>query len=404
MRPQLVKEILKQASAKSVITRQQSFTLLRQVIEALDGGLDAEADAICETAKGALRTSDSTTPSLTIAVLALLTSFFHHQSARSYVSHLAGLTPDIVRCMRDKLQRVSFEGFACASALAQAIRPTKGSASPLRSGYDRPIKEMFAATCSVLGDSSVDSDVRERALVTLGDILVHEGDAVHDQLDTALGLITARLASETTASIAIEVIGRVAESTLCSGTAFDAWLLEVLSAVVVSVRRNKRSVSKANEFDTINSILRRLGASLPETIATGIVAELKPFVDSPAALETLSIVLQSQPASREAVTKQILPEVYNVVTKSSSTVLITALTEFFGTYVDGDAGCAVKIVPALVANVGKNDAIPDATLGGTLAYSTTARCIGVIVQHSPSSVSKILTVFQRNLAVSRLQV
>ena len=395
--PRLVKAILKQATAKSVTTRQQSFILLRQVVEALHGGLEAEADAICNAAKNALRSSDSTTPSLTIAVLSFLSAFFTYHSARSYVSHLAPLTQDIVRCMRDKLQRVSFEAFACASAVACAIRPNKGSASPLRAGYDRPIQDIFTTTCSVLGDSSVDSEVREKALITLGDILVHEGDVIVNQHSEALGLITARLASETTASIAIEVIGRVADAPLCSGPALDAWLLEVLSQVVMFVRRNKRSVSKATEFNAINSILRRLGSSLPADIASGIVVELKAFVESPAALETLSIILETQPACRDAVAKHIIPEILKVVKNASSPVLIKALTGFFGTYVDGDVDAGLRLVPALVSNLPKVDAIPDATLGGTAPYTTTARCIGAIVQHGQRNLAGILTIFQRTI-------
>jgi cullin-associated NEDD8-dissociated protein 1 len=401
MSPRLVKAILKQAAAKSLATRQQSFVLLRCVVDALHGGLDAEADAICTAAKNALRTSDSNTPSLTIAVLAFLTAFFTHHSARSYISHLAGLTQDIVRCMRDKLQRVSFEAFACASALACAIRPNTGAASPLRSGYDRPIQDIFNVTCKVLGDSSVDSEVREKALVTIGDILVHEGDVIVSQHAEALSLITARLASETTASIAIEVIGRVADAPLCSGPALDAWLLEILSEVVVSLRRNKRMVSKATEFNTINSILKRLGTSLPEDIASGIVVELKAFVESPAAVETLAIILEAQPASRDAVTKHILPEIVKVIRIATSPIVIKSLTGFFETYVTGDVDCAMRLVPSLVLNLPKVENIPDATLGGTAPYTTTARCIGAVVKHSQRNVAGILATFQRTITVCR---
>lgn len=393
--PQLVKAILKQASSKSVATRQQSFVLLRQVVEALDGGLDAEADTICSTANGALRTADS--PSLTIAVLSFLTAFFSHHTARSYASHLQDLAQAIVRCMRDKLQRVSFEAFAAASALAQAMRPNKGSASPLRSSFDRPVQDIFTATTNVLGDSSVDSDVREKALITLGDVLVHEGDALASQLSVALDLITARLTSENTASAAVEVIGRVADSPLCTGLTFDAWLLKVLPEAVVSIRRNKRSVSKANEFETLDSILQRIGSTLPVETANGIIVELKAFVDTPAALNTVSLVLENQPASRGAVDKHILPEVLKAVKTSSNTAQIKALTDFFGTYVDGDVDCALRLVPSLVLNIAKADALPDATLGGTLAYTSTARCIGAVVMHSQRNLAGILATFEHTI-------
>ncbi|TXT05004.1 hypothetical protein VHUM_03824 [Vanrija humicola] len=404
LRPQLVKAILKQTTAKTVSTRQQSFVLLRQVVEALDGGLDAEADAICTAAQNALRTSDSTTPSLTIAALTFLAAFFTHHLTRSYSSHLVGLSQSIVRCMRDKLQRVNFEAFAAASALAKAIRPlhnNRGSQSPLRSNLDQPIQQIFSATTSVLGDTSVDGDVREKALNTLGDLLVHEGDALSAQLPEALKLITARLASENTAPAAVVVIGRVAESALIGGAAFDAWLLEVLSEVVVFVRRNKRSVSKTAEFVTLGHILNRIGPKLPADVASAIVGELEGFVATPGALRIISLVLEHQPASRAAVEKSILPQVFQLILSPSSGPVTDELPPFFGTYVDGDVDCATRLVPTLVANLPKASIIPDATAGGTLPYNTTAKVIGTVVEHSQRNLAGILSLFQRPLKSSK---
>lgn len=404
LRPQLVKAILKQTTAKTVSTRQESFVLLRQVVEALDGGLDAEADAICAAAQNALRTSDSTTPSLTIAALTFLAAFFTHHLTRSYSSHLVGLSQSIVRCMRDKLQRVNFEAFAAASALAKAIRPlqnNRGSQSPLRSNLDQPIQQIFSVTTSVLGDTSVDSDVREKALNTLGDLLVHEGDALSAQLPEALKLITARLASENTAPAAVVVIGRVAESALIGGGAFDAWLLDVLSEVVVFVRRNKRSVSKTSEFITLGHILNRIGGKLPADVASAIVGELEGFVSTPGALRIISLVLEHQPVSRAAVDKSILPQVFKLIQSPSSGPVTDELPPFFAAYVDGDVDCAIRLVPTLVNNLPKTSVIPDATAGGTLPYNTTAKVIGTVVEHSQRNLAGILALFQRPLKVRK---
>jgi cullin-associated NEDD8-dissociated protein 1 len=398
IRPQLVKATLKQAGAKTVNARQQSFILLRELVEALEGGLDNEADAICNSSAAALRSSDSTTSSFTIAVLTFLNAFFNHHVGRSYASHLNELTKLVVRCMRDKQQRVNFEAFATASALAGSIRPLhRGSASPLRSGFDGPVKEIFQATTSVLGDNSVDGDVREKALITLGDLLLHEGDALSDRLSEALPLISARLDSENTAATAVEVAGQVAASPLCSGPAFNQWLLDILSRVIIYIRRNKSSLSKANEFTTIQSILSRLGGSLPEGVASDVIVELTPFLDQATALEIIANVLANQPATRATVDKHVLPHALAAIKTAGNAATIDALVEFYGAYVDGDIDSSTRLVPQLVLSVTNDKSLAGGSFGGTTAYSTTAKCIGAVVSHSERNLAGTLATFEKAL-------
>lgn len=367
----------------------------------MEGGLDNEADAICGTAEAALRSSDNTNSSFTIAVLKFLRVFFNNHVGRSYASHLDELTKSIVRCMRDKQQRVNFEAFAAASALAESIRPLhRGSASPLRAGFDGPVTQIFQATTSVLDDNSVDGNVREKALRTLGDVLLHEGDALADRLGEALPLINARLASENTAATAVEVAGQVAASPLCSGPAFDNWLLEILAEVILYVRRTKSSVSKANEFVTLQSILERIGQALPANVASDVIVELKPYLDQGSALEIIAGVLANQPATRPTVEQYILPEAMAAVKTATNAVSIDALVDLFSGYIEGDIDSAIRLVPALITNVASDKAIAaDAALGATLAYSTTAKCIGVVVNRSQRNLAGILAAFQKTLKV-----
>ncbi|ORY22630.1 armadillo-type protein [Naematelia encephala] len=401
--PQLVRAILKQLSAKSVPTRQQCFVLLEQIVEALGGGLDSESDAICTASISALRSIDSaTTSSLAMAALSFLADFFRHHSPRVYGSHLAQLVPAIVRCMKDKLQRISFEAFAAASALAQAARPN-GASSPLPSSFAQPIQKLFTATTSVLGDTSVDGDVRERALESLGSLLVHEGDTLSASYAEYLPLITARLANENTAATAVLVIGRIAEAQTCKGPEMDNWLLEILPSIVIALRRNRRPGGKNAEFTSLSHILLRVGSNLSPEKADLIIHELQPLLDSAPALQIIAIVLSHQPAARPAVEKDVLPAAIKMAKSASSVNLphVDALTAFFAAYVDGDVDCATRLVPTLVDALSKAATLPDATSGGTAPYTTTARCVGAIVQHSRRNSAGILATFEKTIKSSK---
>lgn len=398
---QLLRAILKQLTSKSVPTRQQCFILLKLITEALDGGLDAEAGPICLAAAAACRSTDGAiTSSLTLAALSFLASFFRHHSARTYAGNINDLVPAIVRCMKNQTQRIDVEGFAAASALAQSIRP-KGSASPLATNFSKPIQSIFTATTDVLADAAVDSEVRERALETLGSLLVHEGDAFAKSYLTCLPLITARLAAGTTATTAVVVIGKVAESHACKGPVFDAWLLEVLPEVVVALRKSKRSAGRSVEFVCLQHILGRIGSALPADTADGIIIELKPLVETPTALHLVALTLAQQPSCRTVVEKELLPLVMEALkTPSVNPNMEDALSVFFAAYVAEDAGLATSLVPALVHNLGKAGALPDATRGGTSTYAVTARCVGVVVEHSQRNTAEVLAMFQKTIKVS----
>ncbi|WWC66659.1 uncharacterized protein I206_100563 [Kwoniella pini CBS 10737] len=400
--PQLTSAILKQISSKSVPTRQQCFVLLREISKALNGGLDDSANSICAAATSAIRSVDSSTSaSLAIAALSFLSAFFAYHPAKVYADHLGQLVPAIVRCLKDKLQRISFEAFSAASSLAQAARP-KNNASPLPSNFNTPIRQLFDATTEIIADNSVDADVREKALETLGYLFVHEGDTFTASYSTTLPLITSRLANENTATTAVSVIGKIAESPLCKGKDFDSWLLQVLPEVVVALRRSKRSTTRIAEFSCLSSILTRVGDKLPQKTAVDIVGELQPFIESPTALQVVSLILSQQPDCRETVDAQLSPTIMALIkTASSNQHLSEALCSFFGAYVDGDQDCVTRLVPALVENLGKHSALPDATNGGTSTYTITAKLIGTAVAHSQRNAAGVLALFQKVIRSSK---
>lgn len=401
--PQLLRAVLKQLNSKSVPTKQESFSILRQLTEVIGGGLETDAPQICAAAISALKSVDTaTTSTLAIGALSFLTVFFRFHPTRAYVRYLNDLVPALVRCMQDKLARINYEAFNAASALAQSIRPV-GSASPIKADVTKPVKLLFSATADVMADSTVDADVREKALDTMGEILVHEGDVLTGSYEKCLPLISARLSSESTANTAVMVIGKIADSPACKGNTIDKWLLEVLPEVITALRRSRRATGKNTEFQCLSAVLNRIGSQLPAKTAESMLGELKPFVSQPTTIQTIALILAKQPKARASVTS-VLPQVYEVVRTPTmaNAHQVEALSAFFSAYVSGDPDSATRIVPQLIDNLGKGGKIPDATSGGTSVYSTTARVIGVVVQASLRNAAGVLALFQKTIKVSPL--
>lgn len=301
--------------------------------------------------------------------------------------------PTIISCMKNRLQRINIEAFAAASALAVSVRPA-GSASPLAAGFATPIKQLFDASSQVLADTSVDGDVRERALETLGNLLVHAGDILGASYQECLPLVAARLDNESTANTALHVIGKIAESPACGGPTFDSWLLGILPDIITALRRNKRGGSaggKTTEFSCLLSVLARIGDDLPADVATNIVSELQTTLDTPSSIQIIANVLSRQPGCRATVDEHILPRLMEELkTQVAPPAMVDAFVHFFGAYVDGDVDCATRLVPALTEGSAEADPNP-ASLAGN------ARCIGAIAAHSKRNIAGIVASFAKSL-------
>ncbi|WVN91012.1 uncharacterized protein L203_106258 [Cryptococcus depauperatus CBS 7841] len=406
--PQLTKSTLTQISSKSVATRQQSFVLFRQVVTALSGGLEESVDPICIAAASALRTVDSaTSSSLAIATLSFLSKFFLNHSARTYATHLKELVPAIVRCMKAKFQRITLEAFETASALAQSIRSVRFASTPMPDELVGPIQQIFVTTISILGDNSMDGDVREKALATLGNIFVNAGDLFVSSFSTSLPLITNRLLVQSSAFTSIYVIGQLASSSLCSGPEFESWLLEVLPQVVVAFRRTKRSASSNSEFVTLSSIINRIGENLPVDIAENLVVELSPIAQTPTALQTAALILTYQPAVQPAIESRLYPMILNAV-KASLGSLVHPFATFFGAYASAlhSTQDVITLVQDLIGSLESvNKAVlPDITNGGTGAWVTISKCVGGIARCTGKAAGDILAIFENIMQTNHANV
>jgi cullin-associated NEDD8-dissociated protein 1 len=399
--PSILRNVIKQLDGKSVNTKEKCFILLKHITDVLDGGLDLEASGVAATAATALRSIDSaTSSSLAIAALSFLSSFFKYHSPRLYAQHLASLVPAIIRCMQDKLQRISFEGFAAASALAQSLRP-EGTGSPIKADLKTPVKQLFDATAEVLGDASVDSEVRDRALDTLGNLLRFEGDMLASSYSVALPLISARLESEATASTAIGVIERIANpaTSSCQGAEFEQWLMSTLPSIVVALRRTKRASSKHAEVSAISTILSRIGSLLSEESATDMIREVQPLLDTANGLNIVALVLLSQPAVRASVDPHLATIYAFAKRPGSSVAIVDALVAFFAAYTAADPDGATRTAPALVDMVRAQNV----SQVGAGVYTATARIVGAVTKESLRNAAGILALFMKAIKVSVMQ-
>ncbi|KAJ9110694.1 hypothetical protein QFC19_001523 [Naganishia cerealis] len=419
--PNLTRAVLKQSLTKSIQTKEKSFALLKAIIQVAEGGLDSQAStvatsiqkAFATTATAATSTGSTTAVSLTSTVLSFLATYFETHLVAVYGESLSQLVPLVVKATSDKYQRTSIEAFNTVASLARGLRPnlvTSSSVAPLPTGQAAVVKQLFDATCQVLAGTAADSEVKAKATLALGELLVHETDALAQQVDQALPLITSRLNTEATQLAALQVIGQVAESPLCKGDTFEKWFLTVLDTLPVLFRRSARNI-KPVALLTLKHVIGRLGNRVPEKTSENLIPDLKGFItDSdltnlPHALGVLTTILKSPSPSIKGLIEdnEILPLVVDLV-KSPAIhgSILEAIQEFFAAYTTVDTDGPVRVVGMIIKAFQVHQPVSSVAVSGegsAGAYATAAKSIGTILKHSQGNLAGILSQFVKPIQV-----
>ncbi|CED83922.1 TATA-binding protein-interacting protein [Phaffia rhodozyma] len=388
----LVKNVAKQLGTKSLITKQAGFTLLRELVTVLRGGLEAQAAVIFTRVSETLAITGS--PLLSIETLSFLAQFFATHTLKVYQSSLPQLVKQIVVLTRDKSQKVSAEALVVSSELAKSLQSV--SDGPLPVGLSVIIEQLYKASEAVLESNMADFEMRVKALNTLADLLCYEGDVLEAHYEASLGLVKTSIEKESLRLEAIKSAGRVARSGLCSGNIFESWLGEVLEIVSGLIRKGGRAI-KIESFKTLQAVTNRLGGSAPDTSITNLIENMKPFIMEtdltylPAVLDLLVVLLSISSSAKSTVEQTLLSQIISLVQSPSiSGSSLEALLSFFTALIEVDQNLTEKVVPELVRiSVGSSSAG---------AVQVGAQCVGAVVSASGRDPKGIVLQFAQNIS------
>lgn len=368
--------------------------LLHELIAVLDGGLETQVPALIARTEAALKVSDSglsgAATSLKIEVLSFLGLFFRTHQARTFSDELATLVPLLVAAVNDKFNKIAAEAFLACADLVKVLRPLP-STSPLGAGIGEPLKMLYDATMKRLASTDADEEVKGKGIKCLGVLLFNAGDVLEADYQSSLGFLRERLLNEVSRLVTVKVVGEIAQSPVCQGALFDAWIQECLVEVSALLRKVNRPL-KVAAFNCIAALLERSGAGLPTTTAQALVGDLQPLVNDedinllPMALHTIASLLQHDPSIAKQIKKSIMPRIFILV---QSPLLqgpsLEGLLAFFRDYVRAGAEAAPLVSTlAETANAAKKTVDASGTQAGMQALASSSRCIGVIIREAPA--------------------
>lgn len=387
--PTVCKAVLKQISPKSIAISQAGFAVLDALVSVLNGGLEDQLAAFAPAIEMALPStasasaeslSGSVATSLKIMVLSFVAKLLAaHPPAAFGPSLNSQVIPCLVACTADKFNKIASSAFNAISALVKSLKANNENQPSLSD----MIQVVYEATATRLEAPTTDSEVRESAVVTLGDILSAVGDQLNKvKLDKPLGLLSASLRREVTRTVAVRTTTKVASSPLLQGQAeIAAWTSDSILEIASFLRSNNR-ILKVDSFACLPVLIDAGGQNLPSNVVESTLSSVLAFISAedllllPPAINVVAAFLRAQPQATLGANsfEACLPRVYALVDSPllQSGVALDSLLDFFATLVK--AG------------------VPPASIVSRLRERNSRaapRCIGAVVRQAPEVASSV---------------
>ena len=396
--PAIAKALSKEIVSKSISTRHKSFSVLRELILVVRGGLEAHLSALLPQAELALKGAETTSgpgSNLKAEILGFFRVLFSTHSAKSFEDQLPKIVPILAGAIEDKLHRNCVEAFRACSQLVIVLRPlpTSTGESSQAGTYKTYIDRIYSATVARLNRVDSDQEIKERGLNCLGVLLAHAGDDFADKHSESFELLLSRLRSEVTRYVSVKVIAESVTSPVCQGAAFDSFVQECVGEVATLLRKSDRLLKLA-AFDCLAALLSRSASKLSADSANIILAEVQPLLTQdvdmnllPLILKSVCLILKSNASAQASVRESTLPSIYSIVRSPlAQGPALDALLEFFTAYIEADPSVAEQTTADLLASLER----AKESTSGTHVYSTVARCIGAVVVVSSASSTGVI--------------
>jgi cullin-associated NEDD8-dissociated protein 1 len=408
--PSIAKALSREMLSKSMATRFASYTVLRELVLVLHGGLDAHIGLLVGPTDKALRGVDAgasaSGANLRGEVLLFLRVLFQFHAPQAFEAHLAQLVAVIVAAIDDKLHRDAVEAFAVCSQLVAVLRPLSGSGSPAGSAYKAHVEHIYRAVLARLRRPDSDQEIKDRGIATLGVLLAHAGDDLAAHFDECLPELLERLRNEVTRFATVKVVGRVAASRVCQGAAFEAFVRDCIAEVSTLLRKSSRPLKLA-AFETLDALLRRAGGSgLDDALCAQIFAEIEPLMGAegdvnllPMALHAVSLLLElhtatAAPTTQSRLVPHLLLLLHSPLMQGAALDAVTMLFKTLARVQSAAApGCIEALMSTLKAASGKGSATP----ASAQTHATVARCIGAVLVSTPQQAEAVVTGALRTL-------
>ncbi|KAK0083224.1 hypothetical protein PV325_009153 [Microctonus aethiopoides] len=371
--PLIVKAVHRQMKEKSIKTRQDCFSLLKELVIVLPGALTNHIPALIPGIQYSLGEKNSSS-NMKIDALAFVHTLLITHRPEVFHAHMSVLAPPIIAAVGDPFYKITAEALLVLQQLAQVIRPHM---RPVYPDFPSLAIEIYRSTLMRLKTADIDQEVKERAIACMGQILAYLGDTLEDELPVCLPIFLDRLRNEITRLTTVKALTCIAASPLLIN--LDPIMEEAVPILGSFLRKNQRAL-KLCSLALLETLVCSCSSKLHAGLLSKVTAELPPLLNesdlhiAQLTLALLSTIAISHPAALTRISESILPEIL-VLVKSPllQGAALTEMLHFFETLVNAKVpGLGYReLLSMLVAPVSQS-------VLHKQAYHSLAKCVAAL--------------------------
>ena len=265
--PAIVRGVSKLLKQNSILTKQASVTLLRDLVLVQKGGLsdilgkviEPLLDAIKSVGASAIGSASASVggagtvasgSKMRIDALQLISAICDTHSSKVVAPYIGAIVPSIVTAIKDKYYKVSSEALLAIESLIKILTPPRSAGSEQQRKLH--VDSIYDAVSTRAVASDADLEVRQRALHALGVLLARTSGSVNAKLLTAtnkskaLSILQDRLKNETTRLFAVKAVDLVVASAVDQSDVQSTWAQSVALELGAQMRKADRSLRGAS--------------------------------------------------------------------------------------------------------------------------------------------------------------
>lgn len=399
--PLIIKAVHRQMKEKSIKTRQDCFSLLKELVLVLPGALSNHIPSLIPGIQYSLGEKNSSS-NMKIDTLSFVHTLLITHQPEAFHAYMSVLAPPIITAVRDPFYKITAEALLVLQQLVQVIRP---HGKQVNYDFQALASEIYACTLTRLKTADIDQEVKERAIACMGQIFSHLSDTLYIEAQDCLPIFLDRLRNEITRLTTVKALTCIAASPL--NVDLDPIMSQAFPILGSFLRKNQRAL-KLCSLTLLDTLLKsyysrgHINGDLDFSFDE-VIAELPSLLNeadlhiAQLTLTLLTTIAKLYPLALSKINDYILPEILKLVRSPLlQGAALQAMLEFFQALVQANMpGLGYReLLGMLIAPISQS-------VLHKQAYHSLAKCAAALTIIWKKEAHKVVEQFIKDVQLSQ---
>jgi len=263
----------KQLQGSAVKTKSTVFSMLRTLVNVLNGGLTNYLPQLLGDVDKCMRTEKSQT--LKLDCLLFLRLVYEKHAPADLQPSIDRLLPLVISAVNEDWYKIIAEALRVLGTIITVSRPRVDDMFVGDYSYAHIVQPIYSALMPRLEALDIDQEIKECAILTVGKLFAHLGDELSDKIDGVLALLMRRLDNEITRTPTLKTLGVIA----CSPLQLDlsSVLLQSSRQIAHFLRQQSRTL-KQTTLATLDSLINSPSSQMSDELVQTLLGEACPLI------------------------------------------------------------------------------------------------------------------------------